>query len=185
MRNNNHDASGSTFSDWKTEELQPWRSVARQHARLRPCAPASVPESTKQRRATVARELGIEDGRHIVAFVDYADRTITASAAMLCGKLAVDVDHARHAGWVRRTLLDPIEVWDRWDLPGDAEPKRHYFSAYTDGASNPMSYIVVVTYSDRHFVTAFPKAGSLDGKRTGHLVFRAYPKPSRPSAPQI
>jgi hypothetical protein len=94
---------------------------------------------------------------------------------MLCGKLAVDVDHARFAGWVRATFLDPIEVWDRFDRPGDDVPKRHYFSAYRHGTSEIVSHIAVaVATGGRRFVTAFPKAGTLDGRRNGQLVFRSY-----------
>jgi hypothetical protein len=164
-------------ADWISEGLAPWRAVARQHARRRPCPPAIAPTSTKDRRATVAHELVIEN-QTVVTFSDYAGLTITATAAMLCGKLAVDIDHSRFAGWVRATFLDPIEVWDRFDRPDDVVPKRHYFSAYCDGASNVMSYLAVaVAMHDRVFVTAFPKAGSLDGRRNGDLVFLSYPKP--------
>jgi Barnase-EndoU-ColicinE5/D-RelE like nuclease len=164
-------------ADWISEGLATWRAVAREHARLRPCPPAAVPTSTSARRATVTHELGIEN-RAIVVFLDYAGRTITATAAMLRGKLAVDVDHARFAGWVRATLVDPIEVWDRIDRAEDAAPKRHYFSAYHDGMSDVISYMAVAVAADGAFVTAYPKAGSLDGRRNGELVFLCYPRPS-------
>lgn len=167
------------MSDWNTEGLVAWRAVARDHARPRPCPPAATPTSTKSRRATVARELGIAEDQEIVALPDYAGRTITATAAMLCGKLAVDIDHARYSGWVRATLLDPIEVWDRFDRPGDVVPKRHYYSAYRDGTSDVVSYMAVaVATNDAAFVTAYPKAGSLDGRRNGKLVFLCYSKPA-------
>jgi hypothetical protein len=136
---------------------------------------------TKERRATVARELGIVEGQVIMSFPDYAGRVITATTAMLCGKLGVDIDHARYAGWIRATLLDPIEVWDRIDRPGDIAPKRHYFSAYHDGASEVTSYMAVVVAGDHPtFVTAYPKAGSLDGRRNGVLVFLSYSVPKIP-----
>ena len=96
---------------------------------------------------------------------------------MVCGKLAVDIDHARYAGWVRATLLDPIEVWDRVDRPGDVAPKRHYFSAYHDEKSGVTSYMTVVAQDGEVFVTAYPKAGSFDGRRNGVLVFLSYSRP--------
>jgi hypothetical protein len=130
--------------------------------------------STKGRLATVAREVGIADGSEVV-FRDHDGETITATAAMACAKLAVDVDHARFAGWVRATFLDPIEIWDRFDRPSDTVPKRHYFSAYRHGASDVLSYMAVAVARDvRRFVTAYPKAGSLDGRRNGQLVYCCY-----------
>lgn len=132
----------------------------------------------KERRLTVAREIGIEHQEH-VTFSDYAGYQITASARMLCGKLGVDIDHARFAGWVRATLLDPIEVWDRYDRSGDVAAKRHYFSAFHDGSTDVISYMAVAVATEDHaFVTAFPKAGSLDGRRDGSLVYLSYPRVS-------
>jgi hypothetical protein len=114
----------------------------------------------------------------IMSFQDYDGRIITATTAMLRGKLGVDIDHARYAGWIRATLIDPIEVWDRIDRPGDIVLKRHYFSAYHDGSSNVISYMAVVVAGDRRtFVTAYPKAGSLDGRRNGVLVVLSYSVP--------
>jgi phage-Barnase-EndoU-ColicinE5/D-RelE like nuclease2 len=109
----------------------------------------------------------------MIAFNDYAGRTISQDAARLCSKMAKDEGHTAYVGWIAETLRNPIEVWDRID---NGVAKLHYYSAYRAPGTGVVSYMAVATTASGVLVTAFHKnsARAIDGKRNGSPAFCCY-----------
>jgi len=120
--------------------------------------------------------LSIVPGQKVVSFTDYAGRNVQQKATYFVNKLSKDVDHASFASWLPATLRDPVEVWVRAHVGKSQDDKRHYLSAYRDGA-NTLTHVAVVVAKDGTFITAFRKVSTLgldSGVRAGILEYKSY-----------